>query len=167
MSFLMRQYFLFISLTLTLVPVLEPRSFFYLPLSQGHATGDEFTDDPMTNMLISHVATNPVCPAAASEKNPNQNNAGLNLGGQIQQQTAGTEHGEADPLRVSGADSDADSCMPSTGSAVLERSVRLRLSKRREATEPNADSTSTISDSTGLVPRSSTAELGLPSLSLV
>jgi hypothetical protein len=52
--------------------------------SQGHATGDEFTDDPMTDMLINPVATNPVCPAAASEKNSNQNNAGLNLGGQIQ-----------------------------------------------------------------------------------
>jgi hypothetical protein len=91
----------------------------------------------------------------------------LNLGGQIQQQTAGTERGEADPLRVSGADSDADSCMPSTGSATPERSVRLRLSERREATEPNADSTSTVSDSTGLVLGSSTAELGLPSLSSV
>jgi hypothetical protein len=129
--------------------------------SQGHATGDEFTDDPMTDMLIDPVATNHVCPAVASEKNLNQNNAGLNLGGQIQQRTAGTERGEADPLRVSGADCDADSCMPSTGSAALERSVRLRLSKRREATEPNADSTSTVSDSTGLVPGSSTAELGL------
>jgi hypothetical protein len=38
--------------------------------SQGHATGDEFMDDPMTDMLINHVATNPVCPAAASKKNP-------------------------------------------------------------------------------------------------
>jgi hypothetical protein len=36
--------------------------------SQGHATGDEFTDGPMTDMLINLVATNPVCPAAASEK---------------------------------------------------------------------------------------------------
>jgi hypothetical protein len=118
------------------------------------------------------------------KKNSNQNNAGLNLGGQIQQRTAGTERGEADPLRVSGADSDADSCMPSKGSATPERSVRLRLSERREATEPNADSTSDIvsgtgtqkvamrhqvvvSDSTGLVPGSSTTELGLPSLSSV
>jgi hypothetical protein len=41
--------------------------------------------------------------------------------------------------------------MPSTGSAAPER---------REATDPNADST-------GLVPGSSTAELGLPSLSSV
>jgi hypothetical protein len=118
------------------------------------------------------------------KKNSNQNNAGLNLGGQIQQRTAGTERGEADPLRVSGADSDADSCMPLKGSATPERSVRLRLSERREATEPNADSTSDIvsgtgtqkvamrhqvvvSDSTGLVPGSSTTELGLPSLSSV
>ena len=128
--------------------------------SQGHATGDEFTDGPMTDMLINPVATNHVCPAAALEKNLNQHNAGLNLGGQIQQQTAGTERGEADPLRVSGADFDADSCMPSTGSTVPERSVRLRLSERREATDPNVDST-------GLVPGSSTAELGLPSLSSV
>jgi hypothetical protein len=51
-----------------LVPVLELRSFFYLPLLKGHATGDEFTDDPMTDMLINHVATNPVCPTAALEK---------------------------------------------------------------------------------------------------
>jgi hypothetical protein len=118
------------------------------------------------------------------KKNSNHNNAGLNLGGQIQQWTAGTEHGEADPLRVSGADSDDDSCMPSTGSAAPERSVRLQLSERREATDPNADSTSDIvsgmgmqkvatrhqvavSDSTGLVLGSSTAELGLPSLSSV
>jgi hypothetical protein len=36
--------------------------------SQGHATRDEFTDGPMTDMLINPVATNPVCPAAASEK---------------------------------------------------------------------------------------------------
>jgi hypothetical protein len=108
----------------------------------------------------------------------------LNLGGQIQQWTAGTERGKADPLRVSGADSDADSCMPSKGSATPERSVQLRLSERREATEPNADWTSDIvsgtgtqkvamrhqvavSDSTGLVPGSSTTELGLPSLSSV
>jgi hypothetical protein len=85
------------------------------------------------------------------KKKSNQNNAGLNLGGQIQQRTAGTERGDANPLRVSGADSDADSCMPSTGSAAPERC---------EATDPNADST-------GLVPGSSTAELGLPSLSSV
>jgi hypothetical protein len=52
--------------------------------SQGHATGDEFTNGPMTDMLINPVATNPVCPAATSGKNLNQNNAGLNLGGQIQ-----------------------------------------------------------------------------------
>jgi hypothetical protein len=75
----------------------------------------------------------------------------LNLGGQIQQRTASTERGDADPLRVSGADSDADSSMPSTGSAAPER---------REATDPNADST-------GLVLGSSTVELGLPSLSSV
>jgi hypothetical protein len=123
-------------------------------------------------------------PCCSFKKKSNQNNAGLNLGGQIQQRTAGTERGEADPLRVSGVDSDADSCMPSTGSTAPERSVRLRLSERREATEPNADSTSDIvcgtgtqkvatrhqvavSDSTGLVPGSSTAELGLPSLSSV
>jgi hypothetical protein len=56
--------------------------------SQGHATGDEFTDDPMTDMLINPVATNHVCTAAASEKNSNQHNAGLNLGGQMQQRTA-------------------------------------------------------------------------------
>jgi hypothetical protein len=37
--------------------------------SQDHATRDEFTDDPMTNMLINPVATNPVCPTAALEKN--------------------------------------------------------------------------------------------------
>jgi hypothetical protein len=36
--------------------------------SQGHATGDEFTDGPMTDMLINPIATNHVCPAAASEK---------------------------------------------------------------------------------------------------
>jgi hypothetical protein len=36
--------------------------------SQGHATGDEFTDGPMTDMLINLVATNPVCLAVASEK---------------------------------------------------------------------------------------------------
>jgi hypothetical protein len=52
------------------------------------------------------------------KKKLNQNNAGLNLGGQIQQRTADTERGEADPLRVSGANFDVDSCMPSTGSAV-------------------------------------------------
>jgi hypothetical protein len=37
--------------------------------SQDHATGDEFTDDPMTDMLINPVATNPVCPTAALGKN--------------------------------------------------------------------------------------------------
>jgi hypothetical protein len=109
--------------------------------SQGHATGDEFMDDPMTDMLINPVATNPVCPAAALEKNLNQNNAGLNLGGQIQQRTTSIERGEADPLRVSGADSNADSYMPSIGSAALERSVQLRLSEHRGATDPNVDLT--------------------------
>jgi hypothetical protein len=73
----------------------------------------------------------------------------LNLGGQIQQQTAETEHGEADPLRVSGAESNADSCVTSIGSAAPEQAFRLRLSECHVATESNADSTSGVVSGTG------------------
>jgi hypothetical protein len=73
----------------------------------------------------------------------------LNLGGQIQQQTAEIERGEADPLRISGAESNADSCVTSIGSAAPEQAFRLRLSECRVATESNADSTSGVVSGTG------------------
>jgi hypothetical protein len=75
MSYLMRRYSPSISLTPKLVPVLELRYFFFIPLPKVIVLEIEFADDSMIDMPINPIATNLVCPAAASEKNPSQNSA--------------------------------------------------------------------------------------------
>jgi hypothetical protein len=81
--------------------------------SQNHGPGDEFMDGSMTDILVNYVATNPVCPAAASKK-LSQNNASLSSGGHLEELSTEAGRGsgaecEVDVLHESCADSNLDS----------------------------------------------------------